>query len=96
VSRRRFEHLMIEISLAVGVRINRYALWLALHEQGMDPETLSREDALRFCDEPLWIFLAERGLELAAKPRRRLLREVARFDPSQPTPEELFSALSRS
>ena len=95
MSRRRFEHLMVEISLAVEVRINRYALWLALHEQGMDPETLSREDALRFCEEPLWIFLAERGLALAPKPQRRLLREVARFEPSRPTPEEIFSAMTR-
>ena len=81
--------------MAVGTRINRYALWLALHDQGMDPESLSREDALNFCQGPLLNFLGERRLMLFARERRRLLRDVARFDAELPTPEERFRALGR-
>jgi hypothetical protein len=95
VSRRRFEHLVVELSVAVGVRINRYALWLALHEQGVDPERFGRGDALRFCDGPLREFLADRRLLLPERERRRLRKSVGSFDAARPTPEELFSALSR-
>lgn len=95
MSRRRFEHLVAEVSVAVGVRLNRYALWLALHELGMDPERLSRGDALGFCQGPLLNFLGERRLVLFERERRRLLRSIARFDAEQPTPEERFRALAR-
>jgi hypothetical protein len=88
VSRRRFEHLLAEISVAVGARIPRYALWLRLREEGIDAEALCRDAALRFCEGPLQEFLAERGHLLAVRPRRRLLRRVARFDAERPTPEE--------
>jgi hypothetical protein len=88
MSRRRFEHLVAEISVSIGWRIPRYALWLRLHHQGMDPEALSRRAALAFCSGPLQLFLAEHGVLLHARDRRRLLRRVARFDPDQPTPEE--------
>jgi hypothetical protein len=91
MSRRRFEHLVTEISVCLGWRVPRYALWLRLHHQGMDPEALSRGAALAFCDGPLQGFLAEHGLRLPAREQRRLLRSIARFDPDQPTPEERFS-----
>lgn len=93
MGRRRFDHLVIEISVAVGRRVPRYALWLRLHELGWDPEELSREAALAFCGAPLSGFLGERGLALAPRPRRRLERSVARFDPSVPTPCETFARL---
>ncbi len=82
---------MTEISVCIGRRIPRYALWLRLHHQGMDPEALSRGAALAFCQGPLQLFLAEHGVLLPARHRRRLLRSVARFDPDLPTPEERFS-----
>jgi hypothetical protein len=91
MSRRRFEHLVAEISVQVGWRVPRYALWLQLRHEGMDPEALSRSAAVEFCDGPLHHLLAEYGVLLPARHRRRLLRSVERFDPDQPTPEERFS-----
>jgi hypothetical protein len=90
-SRRRFEHLLAEISVAVDTRISRYALWLRLREEDMDPEALSRTDALAFCNGALPGFLAERRLALSERERRRLVRSVGRFDAELPTPEERFS-----
>ena len=91
MSRRRFEHLRIEISVAVGVPIPRYPLWLRLKESGMDPEALTRGAALAFCEGPLADFLASQGVLLAPRHQRRLLRSVARFDAEHSTPEERFS-----
>ena len=53
---------MIEVSLATGERVPRYALWLKLHERGSNPEELTRNAAMAFCDGPLQTFLADRGL----------------------------------
>lgn len=94
MSRRLFEHLLAEISVAVGARISRYALWLELREAGLDPEALGRGAVLAFCEGPLEGFLAARGYALAERRRRRLLRSVARFDPGRPTPEERLSKWS--
>ena len=91
--RRRFDHLAIELSLAVDRAVPRFALWTALHEGGADPEQLSRDAALAFCDAPLDRFLAGLGLALPAPARRRLRRRVARFDPRHPAPEEIFARL---
>jgi hypothetical protein len=91
VSRRRFEHLLAEISVAVGARISRYALWLALREESMDPEALTRTAAVDFCRGPLIDFLTLRGHRLSEREQRRLIRHVARFDAELPTPEERFS-----
>jgi len=91
MSRRCFDHLVAEISVQVGWRIPRYALWLQLRHEGMDPEALSRSAALSFCQGPLQHFLAGYGVLLPARHRRRLLRRVERFDPDLPTPEERFS-----
>jgi hypothetical protein len=92
VSRRRFDHLVLEISLAAGVRIPRYDLWLRLHELGADPESLSADGALEFCSGPLAGFLAEFGLTLGPRTRRRLCRNIARYDPDLPTPDERLAA----
>jgi hypothetical protein len=91
MSRSRFDHLEAEVSVAVGRRIPRYALWLRLHDWGADPEALSREQALDFCDGPLHAFLVEHGFWLSPRTRRTLVRAVARFDPTRPSPEERFA-----
>jgi hypothetical protein len=88
VGRRRFDHLVLELSLALDVCVPRYALWLRLHEEGFDPEALGRAEALAFCAEPLGRFLEELGLELAPRRLRRLRRTLGRFDPGRPTPYE--------
>ena len=48
MQRRRFDHLTVEISLAVDRNLPRYPLWLALKELGLEPEGLTREAAARF------------------------------------------------
>jgi hypothetical protein len=90
VSRRRFDHLVAEISVAVGARIPRYDLWLRIHSHGCDPEAMTTRAAVAFCDGPLSPFLAERDLQLSPRARRRLLRAIARYDPDVPSPEELL------
>jgi len=90
VNRRGFDHLVAEISVAVGVRIPRYALWSHLHESGANPDALTARDSAAYCGAPLEDFLAARGLRLDARAKRRLRRCVARFDPDTPTPEELL------
>jgi len=86
--RRRFDHLVTELSVAVGVKVPRYALWLRIHEYGWNPDELSREAAISFCGTPLSSFLATRGLRLRAHRQRRLKREMERYDPAIPTPYE--------
>jgi hypothetical protein len=66
---------------------------MEFHEAGLDPEALSRDDAVAFCRARLPGFLATRGFELAPRSARRLEREVSRFDPRHPTPYERFAAL---
>ncbi len=91
MTRKRFDHLHVEVSVALGVQISRFALWLALHEAGHDPEDLSRPAALSFCGAPLQSFLAERGQRLSLLDRRRIEKAVSRYDPSHPTPAEVMA-----
>jgi hypothetical protein len=95
VGRRRFNHLVIEISVAARARIPRYPLWLRLHQLGWDPEGLSQEAALAFCGEPLDAFPADHGLRSSRRARRQLRRAVEHYDPSLPTPYERMEALQR-
>jgi hypothetical protein len=88
MGRKRFDHLVLEISLAVGRRIPRYPLWLYLHEVGLDPEALTPDGAAAFCRGELRIFLSRRGLALGPRAERRVERAVRRFDPRMPAPEE--------
>lgn len=92
MARTRFDHLAAEVSVAVGVAIPRYPLWLRLHEIGADPEALSLEDAVDFCSGPLVHFLVSLGYWLSPRERRRLIRTVERFDPDVPSPADRLSA----
>ena len=91
--RRRFDHLILEISLALDRNLPRYPLWLTFKELGMDPEFLTREAVIEFCDEQLADFLAHLGYVLPRRRIRRLQRAVARFDPALPTPYERMARI---
>ncbi len=91
--RRRFDHLVVELSVAVGCSLPRYALWLRMCESGFHPESLSREEALAFCEAPMTAFLGERGFHLPPSAHRRLLRAIKRFDPNVLSPYEHFARI---
>jgi len=86
--RRYFDWIHIEISLALDRRISRYALWLAIWEDGRDPDRLSRPQARGFVESGLTSFLETQGARLSRRARRRLEGRILRFDPRFPTPEE--------
>lgn len=86
--RRGFEHLYAELCLAVNQRVSRYALWLLVWESGADPDELSREQAHDIVDYHLTDLLHDEGLSLDRKRHSRLSRNVLRFDPRHPTPQE--------
>ena len=86
--RRRFDHLMLELSLALDRYMPRYPVWLAFKETGADPDLLTRDEVLAFCDGPLDELLAHSGYALSPRAGRRLRRAVARFDPNVLTPYE--------
>jgi hypothetical protein len=92
LGRRRFDHLVREVSVAARTPIGRYALWLHLHEIGIDPERLDENGALAFCSGPARIFLAGLGLPLTPRAERRLRRAVDAFDPERLSPEDLESS----
>jgi hypothetical protein len=93
MQRRRFDHLVVELSLALGRHLPRYPLWLTLKELGMEPEQLSREAAIEFCERHLTAFVARLGDRLSPRQLRRLRRTVARYDPSIPTPYERMARI---
>ena len=78
--------------MAAGRRLPRLALWLAVHDDGPDPELLTREEAAGLCRGALARFLAEHGVALSPRALARLEREMRRYDPSRPTPYERFAA----
>lgn len=88
MSRRRFDHLFEEISVQIGRLAPRYALWLRLREIGLDPDRLSRDEAIAFCQGGLPHFLREHELSLSPRQTLSLRRAVARHDPSVRTPAE--------
>jgi hypothetical protein len=93
MARRRFDHLVLEISLAVGQCIPRYPLWLRIHELGWNPERLSAQTVIAFCGAPLTRFLADHDLALSPRARRRLERNLRRYDPAIPTPYERMARI---
>ena len=86
--RRGFNHLVEEISVAVGRRVPRYPLWLRLRAHGFDPEQLDRASAIAFCEAPLETFLGEYGVRLPERELLKVRRSIRSFDPSVPTPYE--------
>ena len=88
MSKRYFDHLYNELSVAVGRRVSRYALWLTIWEAGGDPDALTRDDVRRLLDRHLEALLREEGTRLSAWKRRGLARRILQFDPHHPTPEE--------
>ena len=93
MGRRCFDHLFAELSVAAGRRLPRYQLWLTLHAAGVDPERLTGSELRSLCDAVVPEFLQSRGIELSARRRRILRRELDRYDPALPTPYERFAAL---
>jgi len=79
--------------VALGVAVPRFDLWMELHEWNIDPERLTREETIAFCEGPLESFLHERGLSLRPRTLRRLCRKIAKYNPTIPTPYERFAAL---
>lgn len=96
VSRKLFNHLFIELSVSIGKRVPRYALWLELHDLGWDPESLQVTEALAFCDGPMEAFLTNRGMRISRRAHKRLRKDLANFDPSRPLPQEIFERLCGS
>jgi len=96
VSRKLFNHLFVELSVSIGKRVPRYALWLELHDLGWNPESLRVDEALEFFDRRMDGFLADRGLKISRRARNRLRRELARFDPTRPLPQEIFERICGS
>ncbi len=92
--RRRFDHLHVELSVAVGVALPRYPLWLHLAERGWNPEFLTREEVLTFWDQDLDAFLLARGAVLPKRCRPALRRRLVAFHEKTPSPEEAFLALT--
>ena len=90
MTRKRFDHLVAEVSVALGARIPRYPLWLRLHDQGADPERLTREAALGFCRGPMLTCLVDHGFWLTPRALGKLERCVASFDPHRPSPADLM------
>ena len=89
--RRRFDHLFEEISIRIGRLAPRYALWLHLRERGVDPDHLTRDEALAFCRDGLDAFLRDHALAMRPREQLRLARSVARHDPAAPSPIEWMS-----
>ncbi len=93
MARSRFDHLAVEVSVAVGTAIPRYLLWLHLHETGADPEALSRDAVIGFCKGPLPHILSDRGFWLSPREKRQRLKRVTRFDPEQPSPADRLALM---
>jgi hypothetical protein len=93
VQRKRFDHLILELSLALDRNIPRYPLWIAFKERGANPEFLTRNAILDFCDLHLAEVLAHLGHTLTPRKARRLRRLVARYDPTLPTPYERMARI---
>jgi hypothetical protein len=87
--RRRFDHFAVELSLALGARVPRHSLWIALAAR-----LGSALELARFCEASLeeWLEANRLGPLTPAK-RARLRRDVMRFDPARRTPEEVLGAL---
>lgn len=78
MSRRVFDKLHTELSLARNELYPRYELWQSVSEYGFDPENLSPEDAM--------IWARDNGhLTIAGKMRK--------YNPDLDTPEEILERI---
>jgi hypothetical protein len=93
MKRRRFDHMVVELSVALDRWVARYALWQAVKDAGYDPESWSGGEAQRFCTTELPRWLRRNGHSLPEARLSKLARSVARFDPGLLTPEEHFARL---
>jgi hypothetical protein len=93
MQRRRFDHLMLELSLALDRNVPRYPLWIAFKENGANPEFLTRGALLAFFDDHLVDVLERLGHAFTPRQTRRLRRAVSRFDPALPSPYERMARI---
>ena len=93
MNRRRFDHLVVELSVLLDRWVARFALWQAVQEAGYDPERWSGSEAERFCTVDLPRWLRRQGHTVPEARLARLARSVARFEPALLTPEEHFARL---
>jgi len=93
MKRRRFDRLVVELSVLLDRWVARFALWQAVRDAGYDPESWSGSEAERFCTVDLPRWLRHQGHTVPEARLARLARNVARFDPALLTPEEHFARL---
>jgi hypothetical protein len=86
MGRRVFNRLVIEISLAVGYYVSRYALWVYMHELEIDPEQMTAQDVRGFCGPHLRRFLAAQGILLEPGELRKLERQIREINPYRADP----------
>jgi hypothetical protein len=94
VKRRRFDRLVVELSVMLDRWVARYALWQAVKEAGFDPETWTGAEAERFCTMELPRWLRRQGQSVPESRLLKLGRTLARLDPALLTPEEHFARLA--
>jgi hypothetical protein len=94
MQRRRFDRLVLELTLALDRPLPRFALWQAVHDAGLDPERWSGAEAERFCRLELPRWLRHRGYGLSDARVAKIARTLARFDPTQLCAEDHFARLS--
>ena len=94
MERRYFDFLYTEISTALGERVSRYDLWLAVWNSGGDPDDLTHTQVQSFLETGLARLLREEGKTLQPRACRRLSRRLLAFDPRFPTPEERIAVES--
>jgi hypothetical protein len=95
MGRRVFNQLVVEISLAFGHCISRYALWVYLHELDVDPEQMTARDAANLCGVRLRRFLASQGLRIEPGELLRLERRIRAINPYRPDPYDRVEGTER-
>jgi hypothetical protein len=96
MGRRVFNRLVIEISLAVGHFISRYALWMYVHELDLDPEEMTAQDAAALCGVPLRRFLATQAIRLEPGELRRLESRIRKINPYRADPYDRVDGMERA
>ena len=94
MNRRRFDHFYVELCCALVFRLHRYPLWIEMCNRDCNPESLSAADLLAFIDDGLDGCLADQGQALTPRARRKLRREMERYNPSHTTPYELMERIA--